>query len=85
MNIVDLIEDELKRRLEPFMMDYIKPSDELAFGCSTRHDVIEKILKTLMAKKLVKMRAVSGDWTNPLWQFTPKGLQYIAELQSIEC
>jgi len=44
---------------------------------------LERILKTLMAKKLLKMRSNYGSWVDPFWQFTPKGLQYLAELESI--
>ena len=39
-------------------------------------------LKTLMANKMVKMISSSNGWHDPLWRFTPKGLQHLAELQA---
>jgi len=43
---------------------------------------LEMLLKVLMAKKLVKMRPSYSGSDYSRWRFTPKGLQYLAELET---
>lgn len=77
----------LKAFLEPRTLPYVsqtlnQPKPEFNIGIAVV--MVEQVLKTLMARRLVKMVAGSfGSWKNPKWRFTPKGLQHLAELQAI--
>lgn len=81
---------EIQKTFDSKIAEKVQRLVEKRLGSAkTRYDFessqpkLELALKTLMAKKLVKMSSVWGGWSNPNWQFTPRGLQYLAELQAI--
>ncbi|TAK98755.1 MAG: DUF4062 domain-containing protein [Verrucomicrobia bacterium] len=54
------------------------------FKCSIALSQVDVVLKTLMARKLVTLRVVDNGFDQEtFWKFTPKGLQYLAELQAV--
>jgi hypothetical protein len=55
---------------------------KIEYEHSSSYSKLELVMKTLMAKKLVKMLPASGYYYEPVWQFTPKGFQYQAELEA---
>ncbi|HPS06730.1 MAG TPA: DUF4062 domain-containing protein [Kiritimatiellia bacterium] len=78
-----LLERELCKRLEGTVAQHLSETDP-KFSIEFEDFMLEPLLKTLMARKLVKMTVGSfGSWSNPNWRFTPQGLQYLAELQAI--
>lgn len=74
---------ELHKKLLPTVaMALAQPEPE--FTCTVPKERLELVLKTFMARRLVKMMANDwGSWSHPKWRFTPKGLQYLAELQAV--
>jgi hypothetical protein len=76
------INEKLNEIISPLAVKTIgKPDPEYAF--SIQNTKLEIILKTLMARKLIKMLPGEyGTWSNPQWIFTPNGVQYLAELQA---
>ncbi len=77
------LRSELHKRLENPVAKHLSQTDpefSIVFGGVK----LEPLLKTLMARRLVKMTVGSyGSWSRPNWRFTPKGFQYLAELQAI--
>lgn len=74
---------ELHKKLLPTVVIALaQPEPE--FTCTIPEERLELVLKTFMARKLVKMMANNwGSWSLPKWRFTPKGLQHLAELQAV--
>lgn len=78
------IHNSIRDRLLPAAISKIG-NDTDRFDYSLPNAKVELILKTLMAKKLIKMiSGYGGSWSNPYWRFTPRGLQYSAELQAVK-
>jgi len=74
---------ELYERLKRTVAEHLSET-ETKFSIEFEKFKLEPILKTLMARKLVKMTVGNyGSWARPNWRFTPKGLQYLAELQAV--
>jgi len=79
----DRLHEKLRERLNELVAKRLSQEDP-DFGVVFGSFKLEPLLKTLMARKLVKMTVGSyGSWPNPNWRFTPKGLQHLAELQAI--
>ena len=54
------------------------------FECSVAFNKTDVILKTLTARKLVTTRVVKDFYEQIVfWKITPKGLQYLAELEAV--
>lgn len=78
-----LLERKLYKRLEGTVAEHLSETDP-KFSIEFEDFKLEPLLKTLTARKLVKMTVGSyGSWSSPNWRFTPRGLQYLAELQAI--
>jgi hypothetical protein len=84
---LDELTKELCAELQSLRRDEILKqigTEDDEYICTTSQRVLQPPLKTLMARKLVKMEAGPyGNWENPDWRFTPAGLQYLAELEAI--
>ena len=77
------LHSELCKCLEKSVAEHLSKT-ESEFSVRFGEFELEPLLKTLMARKLVKMTVGSySSWSRPNWRFTPKGLQYLAELQAI--
>jgi hypothetical protein len=77
------LDSEIKKRLFPVAKKVIGGSNP-EFECDSAKEKVDLLLKTLMARKLIKMMVGDyGSWSNPKFRFTPKGLQHLAELQAV--
>ena len=82
-DLKDVLRAELYERLHGTVVEHLSEPDP-KFSIELEDFKLEPLLKTLMARKLVKMTVGSyGSWARPNWRFTPKGLQYLAELQAV--
>ncbi len=77
------LDSEIEKRLLPVAKKVIGESNP-EYKCDSPQEKVDVVMKTLVARKLVKMMVGDyGNWSDPKFRFTPKGLQHLAELQAV--